>query len=322
MRILGLVVLALGSVYLVSSAASNGATLEPSQAPPPWRREVILWKAQIPGDSPWRRHEDLQGKLHPEYPDDLEVLFRKAATEKYESMWVRVIAFDPASREYLGILLNSPYDVPTIEEGDNVAFGVVLGAPHPVAVAFGGSYRRAGLPNMSPPAFFEAMAEALNQYRQGGFGHNPPGIEAGIAHFSRSKTLVTDETGDAAKFYLHFFIALCFAEKYETLAAVDEFRQAISLRPDDEDAQMGLLAELSVLVNNPPETLPKGDSETWVRQFEAQVATMRSRFPREAGFNKFIDNFLSDNPATGDMTSEQRARAKRVGTGTFRWKMK
>jgi hypothetical protein len=237
-------------------------------------------------------------------------------------MWVRVISFDERSREYLGVLLNSPDLIHTIQGGDNVAFRVPYGAPYPIALAIAYNYREAGLPPMSPPAFFDGMAEGLNQYRRGSFGHNPPGIESAVGHFRRAEELITSETDAASKFYRHFFLARCYAEKYETLAAIAEFQDAVLYRPADEDAQMGLLAEYSVLAHSRD---PRIDSEGWAGRFRTQVSVVRERFPPDSDGNKMLDELRAEAEIFDPehhLTEEERRAIRNIGAGTFRWKVK
>lgn len=289
---------------------------------PPWQQDVILWQMQLPNDRPWRRHDSLQGKFHNEYPDDLEVLFGDVVTGKSERMWVGVIAFDEKCSEYLGVLLNSPDLIRTIREGDNVAFTVPHGVPYPVALAIADNYRKAGLPPMSPLAYFDAMADGLNQYRRGSFGHNPPGIESAIGYLRRAEELITDETDATSKFYRHFFLARCYAEKYETLAAIAEFQNAVSYRPADEDAQMGLLAEYSVLAHNHDARIA---AQGWAERFRAQLSVVRERFPPDSDGNKMLDELRAEAEIFDPehpLTEEERRSIRSIGAGTFRWKVK
>lgn len=317
-----------GCAASFACAEGGRTTLDSSEKLPPWRRDVILWSMQLSSDNHgWRRHEGLSERFHPEYPDDLEVLFPDPRTGESELMWVSTIAFDSTSGEYLGVLLNSPEIIPSLRAGDNVSFHIPDTAPYPVAVEVGDDYRRAGLPTMLPPPFFDAICEALNHYRQGNFGHNPPGIDAAIAHFRRSESLATRETDDAARYVLHFFLARCLAEKHQTLEAIAEFERAAELRPLDEDARMGLLAELSVMAHTPPENLKAGSPEVWTRRFETEVAAMRERFPPDAQSNRMLDDLLGGDghgwfDGARELTTEERALIRRIGAGPFRWKMK
>jgi hypothetical protein len=291
----------------------------------PWRKDIILWPSQLPGDQSWRRHDRLQGRFHRDDPDDLEVVFRNRAGGRDERMWVGVIAYQAGPPEYLGILLNSPVLIGTIRQGDNVAFTFPEAAPYPLAVAMDGDYRRAGLPPMAPPAFRDAMADGLNQYRQGAFGHNQAGIAAAVESFVRAEGVMTNETDEASRFARHFFLARCYAEQYHTLEAIREFQRAVTYRPDDEDAQMGLLAEYSVLAHRGPDKLPIGNPEYWAQQFETQVSVVKRRFSPEADGNRIIDELFSGEVPEEERRSlrkEQRDALHRIGPGSFRWKTK
>ena len=196
---------------------------------PRWREEVVLWAGRAPGFRAWRQHDALQSKFHPEHADDIPVFFRDAASGRDEQMWVHVIGYDRPSDEYLGILINTPDLVSSIQAGDNVAFKNVDWAEYPWALSVGGSYRQAGLPAFAPSGLLEITAQALNQYRQGNFGHNRPAIEAAITSFQRAQTMVTEETYPANRFCLHFYLARCYSEIYATTEAAEEFGRALAI---------------------------------------------------------------------------------------------
>ena len=125
---------------------------------PRWREEVVLWAGRAPGFRAWRQHDALQSKFHPEHADDIPVFFRDAASGRDEQMWVHVIGYDRPSDEYLGILINTPDLVSSIQAGDNVAFRNVDWAEYPWALSVGGSYRQAGLPACAPSELLEITA--------------------------------------------------------------------------------------------------------------------------------------------------------------------
>ena len=296
-----------------------------NKTPAPWHQDVILWPGKISRDRPWRQQEFLKGRFHPDAHDDLEVLFPNLAGGTDERMWVTVIGFHADPPEYLAILLNQPDLITGLNMGDNVAFTLTDSSPYPVAIAIDDDYRRAGLPPMSPPAFRVAMADGLNAYRLGAFGHNMPGIEFAMTCFHGARGLIDDSTSDASRFFLHFYLARCDAETYDTLGAIQEFRQAIALRPDDEHAQMGLLAEYSLLAHRRSDRLPAADSEFWAQQFETQVSIVRRRFPPEADANRLIDQLLSGTGSEEELSRlsrEERDAIPRIGPGPFRWKSK
>ena len=293
---------------------------------PRWREEVVLWAGRAPGFRAWRQHDALQSKFHPEHADDIPVFFRDAASGRDEQMWVHVIGYDRPSDEYLGILINTPDLVSSIQAGDNVAFRNVDWAEYPWALSVGGSYRQAGLPAFAPSGLLDITAQALNQYRQGNFGHNRPAIEAAITSFQRAQTMVTEETYPANRFCLHFYLARCYSEIYATTEAAEEFGRALAIFPRDEHARMGLLAELSVLAHKSKGEGSSLGFHSWVERFEEQVRIVRENFPRDADSNLFLDQVLSgDPPDLGDdpaPSAEEITLAKRIGFGPFRWKVK
>jgi hypothetical protein len=175
---------------------------------------------------------------------------------------------------------------------------------------------------MSPLAYFDAMADGLNQYRQGSFGHNLPAIKSAIGHLRRAEELITGETDATSKFYRHFFLARCYAESYETRAAIAEFQRAVSHRPADEDAQMGLLAEYSVLAHSRD---PRIAAQGWAERFRDQASLVRERFPPDFDGNRMLDELRAEAEISDpkhQLTEEERRAIRNVGAGTFRWKMK
>ena len=314
-------------IVTCSFSYCEGFDVRNDASEPPWRRDVILWQAQIPNQADWRDHPGLTSRFLEEYPDDLEVLFLHPAGPQDERMWVRVIAYDDQTHLYLGVLLNSPDIVQTISQGDNVSFRVEDRSEYPLAVSFQGDYRKAGLPDMAPPGFFAKFAQGARWYRLGNYGHNPAALDSSVTAFGEATLAVSGETGDLERFYLHFLMARCYAEQYQTLGAIEQFEQAIAIRPEDEDAQMGLLAELSLLAHSPESMLPVGTSAEWEQRFVAQVEVVRSQFPPEAECVAFIEKLLSGAlqeefgiPQKGSGLPPDKSA--RIGDGTFRWKHK
>ena len=84
----------------------------------------------------WREHTKLQGRFHPQHPDDLEVLVhdggpRTSATVP-ELMWVRVVG--SSEDAFLGTLLNTPKQLTSVTAGAEIMFIVPEGFQHPLRV--------------------------------------------------------------------------------------------------------------------------------------------------------------------------------------------
>jgi hypothetical protein len=90
----------------------------------------------------WREHPQLQGRFHPEYPDDLQVYVHdggpRLSPHPAEAVWVTVTAVDGDT--FRGRVLNQPHNLTSVKLGDEVRFMVAAGARHPVMVT--DKYRR------------------------------------------------------------------------------------------------------------------------------------------------------------------------------------
>lgn len=250
----------------------------------PWKREVILWPWQLGQSRAWRNHEAMQERFHPEFPDDVEVCFAVRGTARLETTWVSVIAVDAESERYLGVLLNQPNEVPELLLGDNVVFAPAAKGRPMFAVRTGGraGYRRMGMPDMAPYDYFMSVATGLNQYRAGAFGHSPENIRSAIATLPDATSLATNETGMVSRSIRHFFLGRCFAELYLTEEAIEEFKLAVELRPEDLDSRLALLAEYSVMN---AKTANVSAGEQWRTEFDGllnRVAPMLERDPNWA----------------------------------------
>lgn len=78
---------------------------------------------QVDG-KPWRRDPLLQGRFHPEYPDDLQVIVHdggpRLTKNTPELMWVSVVG--KSGRAYRGKLLNKPHGLASAKQGDEILF--------------------------------------------------------------------------------------------------------------------------------------------------------------------------------------------------------
>lgn len=109
----------------------------------------------------WRADPSLQGKFHPQYADDIEVIVHDGEPRRTkrtpEGCWVRVNAQAGALRIpqappgtqppvpaasvqwserpiYSGTLLNKPHGLTTVREGSTVQFVFAPGLPHPLMI--------------------------------------------------------------------------------------------------------------------------------------------------------------------------------------------
>src|SRR5262245_36721477 len=83
----------------------------------------------------WRSHADLQGRFHPDDPDDLQVVIHqggpRTSSRKAELAWVRVEAL--VDDVFEGVLLNAPVQLDRLIVGQRIRF-VVAGGEYPVMV--------------------------------------------------------------------------------------------------------------------------------------------------------------------------------------------
>jgi hypothetical protein len=74
--------------------------------------------------NPWRIDPLLQGRFHPEYPDDLQVVVHdggpRLTKNPPELMWVSVVG--KSGRAYRGKLLNKPHNLTTVRQGEELLF--------------------------------------------------------------------------------------------------------------------------------------------------------------------------------------------------------
>ncbi|HEY8505384.1 MAG TPA: hypothetical protein VIL46_12445 [Gemmataceae bacterium] len=85
---------------------------------------------------PWRKHPKLQGRFHPDFPDDVQVLAHDGGprlTDRHpEVVWVRVTGCE--GDVFTGTVLNRPYQLQTVTEGGEILFVVPEGGEHPLRV--------------------------------------------------------------------------------------------------------------------------------------------------------------------------------------------
>ena len=85
---------------------------------------------------PWRDLPELRGRLHPAYPDDIQVLTHdggpRFTDRRPELVWVRIIA--AASGVFTADVLNQPLQLTAVHQGDRIQFVVPESGEHPVMV--------------------------------------------------------------------------------------------------------------------------------------------------------------------------------------------
>ena len=86
--------------------------------------------------SPWKEHPKLQGRFHPDFPDDLQVIVHEGgphtSDRRPELVWVRVT--ECQDKVFSGIVLNKPSQLQNIAQGSRIQFIVPEGGQHPLQV--------------------------------------------------------------------------------------------------------------------------------------------------------------------------------------------
>jgi hypothetical protein len=310
-------------LLLAATACSSGAVTAQVSGDPPWRTRLVPWETHAGQARPWRGDRRLTGYAAPGYPDDFQVLFANPDSSRggqHELMWVRVIASDSATGLILGILLNQPHELRSVVQGDNVVFRVPASSEPPTAIG-APNYAEAGWPTSLSP-FLTVLRDGIRAYRAGNNGHNMPGIERCISVLTPAMGAVPSDAGPEERFVGHFVLGRCMAEKYETERAIDQFRAAITLDPDDLDANMALLAELSVMTHRRPGDLSPVAEARWERDFLEQLGVIRARFAREEDVTGMLEMIFDPAQETGIDSSWKAhvAKLRRVGYAVFRWK--
>jgi hypothetical protein len=294
-------------------------------AQPPWRLHPIPWVAHNGQPRPWRSDSRLAAFMEEGYPDDVRVMFGPADSLKQqvpESMWVTITAYDSSSDLFLGILINQPFYLPGINNGDNVVFRVDDQFPRLVAVAVNGSYADAAWPPSDAPQFSAMLRDGVRAYRLGNNGHNPPEIERCISILTPLVDSVPSSASRDERFVGHFVLGRCLAEVYQTERALDQFHEAIQLDSSDLDSHMAFLAELSVMTHTLPGELTPHDEARWERAFLDELALVRARFADDPAVQKML-GMVFDPKGEATLAPAWRpyvAKLRRVGYGVFRWK--
>jgi hypothetical protein len=84
----------------------------------------------------WRNYPKLQDRLHPQHPDDVQVIVHdggpRMTDRRPEAVWVRIVAGE--GDVFTGELLNEPQQLVSVKRGDRIQFVVPASGGHPVMV--------------------------------------------------------------------------------------------------------------------------------------------------------------------------------------------
>ena len=84
----------------------------------------------------WRKHPGLDGKLHPQHPDDLQVVVHdggpRLSKARPEAVWVSITALE--GNVFEGRVLNEPNQLTSVKRGQSIQFLVDTGTEHAVMV--------------------------------------------------------------------------------------------------------------------------------------------------------------------------------------------
>jgi uncharacterized protein YegJ (DUF2314 family) len=85
---------------------------------------------------PWRSDPRLLGRFHSEYPDDVKVIVHdggpRTTDRRPEVVWVRVIGCD--GEVFRGQVLNRPFHLEKVKQGDFIKFIVPKSGEYPILV--------------------------------------------------------------------------------------------------------------------------------------------------------------------------------------------
>jgi hypothetical protein len=251
-----------------------------------------------------------------EHPDKKEHL---AGHSEY--MWVSIFFYDKKTDLFLGKLINQPRYLESVGENDNVVFKISDQSQTGLqALGKETGYSVPGWPKQATSKHHKELIRGIKSYRAGAFGHNMPAIEECIRILTPIDQKVPAFFDANDQFTLHFVLGRCYAESYQTVDAVKQFRKCISIKPENFNAHMCLLAEYSVMVHTPKEKLKVGSEQQWEDAFVKQYQLVKQNFPdedlsmMEIVFNeKMVDDIDS-------YSIERLEKARKVGFATFRWK--
>lgn len=309
----------LPAVLLLST---GGVRAQESLSSPPWRERLMPWVSNAEQPRPWREDSRLEVHFAPGFPDDVVVAFPvRDSTARYplEMMWVTVTAYDSSTDLFLGILLNEPKFITHLPQWGNVVFVPEGDTGYPTAVAVDGEYGAAGWPMTKAVEYFTTLRDGIRAYRDSRSGHNVPGVERCIEVLEPLMASVPDAARPDEVFVGHFVLGRCYAEKYDTERAIQQFRLAVEIDPDDVDAHMALLAEISVMTH-----MTSGDEQShWKRAFVDEYAIVSERFLSDRAVDvllRAIFGDLSFCPKAQELLERQPVEGHTLPWHYFRWK--
>lgn len=289
---------------------------------PRWATRLVLWPDRPPERSVWRYDARLAGKFETGYPDDIQVIFASDVPAKNRSpeiMWVTILDYDKATDVFLGHVINEPFHLETVGLQDNVVFRWDPSLASLVALRENGSYRAAARPATECPEFLDTVLEAARTYRKSPFGHDKAVTERCLAILRPAVKAIPAKARPDERFAAHFLLARCLAESYVTGEAIEEFKAAIAADPGDRDAQMGLLAEYSVLVHSGSGAERAAAEKAFLAQREL-VTRQFAADPAVAGFEAPFDPAKAGD--TSKLSPAEIEHGRRFGFGPFRWKFR
>jgi hypothetical protein len=84
----------------------------------------------------WRQHPKLQGRLHPQHPDDVQVIVHdggpRMTDKRPEAVWVKIVASE--SDVFTGEVLNQPQQLNSVKQGDRIQFIIPDSGKHALMV--------------------------------------------------------------------------------------------------------------------------------------------------------------------------------------------
>jgi hypothetical protein len=313
-------------VFLVVSLATTDV-VSPSDGAqgdsPQWESEFVVWPRYEGQPTPWRDDSRIKNSSPEGYPDDFPVVFDNPdPAAQDELIWVTAIDYHAPTDEYLGIVLNTPFNLKSIRERDNAVFKYDPETSQLHALAASGDYGRRGLPQRASRGVHAELWEGIRQYRLGNYGHNQPAIEQCIEVLSAVAPRLGDSASTDDSFLAYFVLGRCNAEAYNTDAAIEAFRSALEFNNDDVDAHMALLAEYTLKVHPRLDQPPEAYDASWEPLLVEQLNYVRREFPDDPAVATATTIIFDESEVTNlsELSEEEIARRRKVGFGIFRWK--
>src|SRR5215218_8198753 len=102
------------------------------RAVPPLTASSVIQQGDSRMPYEWRNHPKLQERLHPQHPDDVQVIVHdggpRMADRRPEAVWVHVVASD--GDVFTGEVLNQPQQLMSVKQGDRVQFVIPTSGEH------------------------------------------------------------------------------------------------------------------------------------------------------------------------------------------------